>query len=143
MNLFCGPAADRVADVQEHLQQADDAGVMEFDFGIADRTDSHGQSQPLQQGKVHRDMEALSHLVHGEEGIVVLVEADTRPVQFLLDEGMAVEPVGGVEREEPGLIPDVEVVMCEAAPLGRENAMVGVLGGIVRHGDAERAAQFR
>jgi len=31
MNLFCGPAADRVAAVQEHLQQADDAGVMEFD----------------------------------------------------------------------------------------------------------------
>jgi len=74
MNLSCGPAADRVAAVQEHLQQADDPGVMEFDSGIADRTDSHGQSQPLQQGKVHRDMEAWS-LETGEA-----VRDDLKPV---------------------------------------------------------------
>src|SRR6266849_9147204 len=42
------------------------------------------------------------HIVHGEEGVVVLAEADVGALQLLLDEGVAVEPVGGVEREEAG-----------------------------------------
>ena len=60
-------------------------------------------------------------------------------IQFLLDEGVAVEPVGGVKGKERGhpqhdrsqkIIPDIEVVMRETAPLVRQNAIVGVLGGI-------------
>ena len=47
-------------------------------------------------------------------------------LQFLLDEGVAVEPVGGMEGKEAGdahddrpqdFVPDVEVVVGEAAPL--------------------------
>ena len=64
------------------------------------------------------------HIVHGEEGVVVLAEADVVPLQFLLHEGVAVEPVGGVEGKErrhahddrpQDLIADVEVVVGEAA----------------------------
>ena len=40
------------------------------------------------------------------------------------------------------LIPDVEVVVCEAAPLVRQDAVVGVLRGILRHGDAEGPPLF-
>lgn len=43
-----------------------------------------------------------SHVVHRQEGVVVLVESDAGALQFPLDEGMAVEPVGGVEGEETG-----------------------------------------
>ena len=32
---------------------------MDFDAGIADRADGDGQGDPLQQGKVHMDVEAL------------------------------------------------------------------------------------
>ena len=71
--------------------------------------------------------------------------------EFPLDEGMAVEPVGGVEGEEAGhadddrsqdLVADVEVVVGEAATLVRQDAVVGILGGILRHADAEGAALF-
>jgi len=60
VDLFGGPTTHRVAAVQEHLQQADDAGVMDFDAGIADRTDGNRQGQALQQREVHMDIEALS-----------------------------------------------------------------------------------
>ena len=42
------------------------------------------------------------HVIHGEEGVVVLVKADSRALQFSLKEGMTIEPVGGVERKETG-----------------------------------------
>ena len=48
MNLFGSPTADGVATVQENLQQADDSRLVDFDSGIADRTDSDGQGKPLQ-----------------------------------------------------------------------------------------------
>ena len=60
VNLLGGPAADGVAAVQENLDQPDDPHVLDFDSRIADRADSDGQSQPLQQGKVHMDIETLS-----------------------------------------------------------------------------------
>src|SRR6266581_8158153 len=36
VDLFGGPAANGIAAVQQHFQQADDAGVMDFDSGITD-----------------------------------------------------------------------------------------------------------
>jgi len=85
-------------------------------------------------------------IVDGEEGVIVLAETDSAFHEFPLDERMTVEPIGGVEREEGGhanddgsqdLIPDIEVGMREAAALMRQDAVVGVLGGIFRHTDAE------
>ncbi len=91
------------------------------------------------------------HVVHGQEGVVVLAEADLVSVQFLLDEGVAVEPVGGMEGKEGGhahddrpqhLVPDVEVVMGETAALMRQDAVVGVLRREFGDADAEGAALF-
>jgi hypothetical protein len=45
--------------VQENFQQADDAGVVDLDSGIAGRTDGEGQGQALQQWEVDVDIEAL------------------------------------------------------------------------------------
>jgi hypothetical protein len=59
VNLFGGPATDGAAVMQENLQQPDNPRVMDFDAGIADRADGDGQSDLLQQGKVHMDVEAL------------------------------------------------------------------------------------
>ena len=59
MDLFGGPAADGVAAMQQNFQQPDDPGVVDFDAGIADRADGDGQGDPLQQRKVHVDVEAL------------------------------------------------------------------------------------
>ena len=47
MNLLGGPAAHRVAAVEEHLQEPDDPGIVDFDSGVADRTDGDWQSQTL------------------------------------------------------------------------------------------------
>src|SRR5580693_729716 len=64
---------------------------------------------------------------------------------------MSVEPVSGVEREEgrdtyddrpQDLVPDVEVVVGKAARLVRQNAMIRILGGILRHADPKRPALF-
>ena len=41
-------------------------------------------------------------VVDRQEGVVRLAEADLRPLQFLLDEAVAVEIVGGLEREKRG-----------------------------------------
>ena len=80
------------------------------------------RAEPVGGGLQGRDV------IDGQEGVVVLAEADLVPVQFLLDEGVAVEIVGGLEREEgghaqhhrpQGFIPHVEVVMREAAALLR------------------------
>src|SRR5215831_13909369 len=92
-----------------------------------------------------------SHVIHRQESIVVLMEADVGAYQFSLDEGVAVEPVGGMERKETGyadndrsqhLVANVEVVVGEAAALDCQNTVVGVLGGKLGHGDAEGAALF-
>ena len=48
VDLPGSPAADGGAAMQEDFQQANDPRVMDFDSGIADRTDGHGQGQPLQ-----------------------------------------------------------------------------------------------
>src|ERR1700756_612471 len=91
------------------------------------------------------------HIAHGNKGIVILAKADSGALQFPLHEGVAVEPVGGMEGEETGythddrsqnFIPDIEIVMSETAPLLRQDTVIRVLGGIPRHGDTERAALF-
>jgi hypothetical protein len=98
-----------------------------FGAGIADRTGGDGQSDPLKQGKVHAK-ETGELLVLPEEGVIVLVKADIAPLQFLLDEGMTVEPIGGVEGKQgcyadddrpEHLVPNIEVVMGEATGLMR------------------------
>ena len=59
MNLLGAPTADGGATVQQHLQESDDSGVMDLDAGVPHRADGDGQSQPLQQGKIHVHVEAL------------------------------------------------------------------------------------
>ena len=90
-------------------------------------------------------------ILHGEEGIVVLAEADVGPLQLLLDERVAVEPIRGVEREEAchaqddgpqNFIPNVEVVMGETAALRAQNAMVWILGRELGNRATESGALF-
>jgi hypothetical protein len=59
VDLFGGPAADGRAAMQENFQRADDAGVVDLDAGIADRTDGEVQGQALQQWEVDVHIEAL------------------------------------------------------------------------------------
>ena len=82
----------------------------------------------------------------GEEGVVGLAEADPRAVQLLLDEAVAVEVIGGLEREERGhphhlraqsFVANIEIVVREAAALGGEDSVMRVLGGIFRYADPE------
>jgi len=53
------PAAHGVAAVQQHFQQAEDPGVVELDSGRANGADGEGQSQSLQQRKIHVPVETL------------------------------------------------------------------------------------
>ena len=87
-----------------------------------------------------------SHVINGQEGIVVLAETDLRAVELLLDEAVAIEVVSRLEGEERGhthyhgaksFIADVEVVVGKAAALVGEDAVVRVLGGIFWHADAK------
>jgi len=92
MNLFGGPAANGIATVQQDLQQADDASVMNLDSRISDGTGSEGQGQPLEQGKVHMDIQALrlktgeairddlESFPHGVEMIESFLEAEVAQV---------------------------------------------------------------
>src|SRR5215472_3579544 len=81
----------------------------------------------------------------------IIAEADLGMSELMLDEAVAVEVVGGSEREEGGhthddraehFVVDVEIVVGKAAPLVGEHTVVGVLGGIFRHGDAEGRADL-
>src|SRR5579864_447149 len=103
------------------------------------------RTQPVSGGLQSR------HVVHSQEGVVLLAKTDSGALQFPLDEGVAVEPVGGMEREETGhadndrsqkFIPDIEVVMGEATPMLGHNPVIGVGGGILRHSDTKGAALF-
>ena len=59
VGLACRPATDLGACVQQNLEQADGPRILDFDAGMADRTDGNGQRDPLQQGKVGMDIEPL------------------------------------------------------------------------------------
>ena len=75
-----------------------------------------------------------------------LAEADLRPLELLLDKAVAVEVVGGLEREErghphhdraQGFVAEVEVVVCEAAALAGEDPVIWILGGVFGGADAK------
>src|SRR5215831_17539388 len=57
VDLACRPAPDLGTGVQQNLEQADGPRILDFDAGMADRTDGNGQRDPLQQGKVGMDVE--------------------------------------------------------------------------------------
>src|ERR1700750_2286688 len=59
VDLIGSPASDMSAAMEENLAQADDASIVDFDAGIADRADRDGQSNPLQERKVDVDVEPL------------------------------------------------------------------------------------
>src|SRR5271163_120277 len=102
VDLFGGPAAEVAAAVQEDLEEADDARVMELDAGIANRADGDGQSKALQQREVNVDVEplclkageaagdVLEPLAHGIEMIQSLPELEIGKVvgdQLVAQEG--------------------------------------------------------
>ena len=75
----------------------------------------------------------------------MLAEADPLPLEFLLDEAVTVQVIGDLEGEERGhpqdhrperLVADIEVVVCEAAALTGEDAVMRVLARILRQADA-------
>lgn len=87
--------------------------------------------------------------VNSQQGVVVFAEADLAAVQLLLHEGVAVEVVGTLKGEggchphdggPQHFIANVVVVVREAAPLVRQNAMVGILRGTLRQADGEGRA---
>src|SRR4029077_12493124 len=93
-----------------------------------------------------------SDVVNRQEGIVILAEADLRTIELPLDEVVAVEVICRLEGEEgcdthhhgaENFIADIEVVVCEAAALAGEDAVVWILGGILRHADPEEVAPSR
>jgi hypothetical protein len=52
--LLGGPAADMTAGMQEDFEQADDAGVVDLDPGIADRADGDRQGTVNLSGRASR-----------------------------------------------------------------------------------------
>src|ERR1700747_1291966 len=59
VDVLGGPAADLTTAVQEDLEEADDAGVVDIDAGIADCADSDWKGEALQQREVDVDVEPL------------------------------------------------------------------------------------
>src|SRR5580700_522026 len=91
------------------------------------------------------------YILHSQEGVVVLVEADSGFGQFALDKGVAVEPIAGLEWEEgrhadddwsQHLVADVEVEMGEPAALMSQDTVVGILRGKLGDRNAKRTALF-
>jgi hypothetical protein len=59
VNLVGRPSADSTAVVQQNLKQPDDPRVMDLDAGKTDGADGDGQSDPLEERKIHVNVEAL------------------------------------------------------------------------------------
>src|SRR5947208_5088351 len=59
VDLLGGPAADLTTAVLEDLKEADNAGVVDLDPGIADRANSDWKAEALQQREVDVDIEPL------------------------------------------------------------------------------------
>src|ERR1700674_2717379 len=87
----------------------------------------------------------------GEKRIVVFAKADAEAEEFPLDEVMAVEIVGDVERQEgphtqqhraQDFVANVEVVMRVATTLRGNEAVVRVRCGELRRADAEAGPQL-
>jgi hypothetical protein len=67
VDLLGRPAADLTAAVEEDFEQADDAGVVDLDAGMANRADGDRQGEALQQREVDVDVDPL-RLETGEAG---------------------------------------------------------------------------
>jgi hypothetical protein len=61
-----------------------------------------GLSRSAAACSVAKPAPAKAGVVDREKGIVVLAEANLRPVPLLFDETVAVEVIGGLERKERG-----------------------------------------
>ena len=59
VDLLGRPAADVRAAMEENLEEADDAWVMDFDSRMADRTDGDRQGHALEKREVDMDVEPL------------------------------------------------------------------------------------
>src|SRR5580693_4164247 len=94
VDLLGGPAADMTAAMQEDFEQADDAGVVDLDAGIADRADGDRQGEALQQRKVDMDVEPLRLKAGKAGGDALEVLADGIEVVQSLFEAEVGEVVG-------------------------------------------------
>ena len=59
MDLLGGPAAEVSAGMQEDLEEADEAGIVDLDAGVAHGADGDRPGEALEQGKVDVDVEPL------------------------------------------------------------------------------------
>ena len=59
VDFLRGPAADVSAAMQQNLEEPNDSSVVDFDAGIADRTDGDRQRNPLQKREVDVNVEPL------------------------------------------------------------------------------------
>ena len=59
VDFLRGPAADVSAAMQQNLEEPNDASVVDFDTGIADRTDGDRQRNALQKREVDVNVEPL------------------------------------------------------------------------------------
>ena len=59
VDLLCRPAAHVAAAMQENLEQTDDAGLVDLEPGITNRTNGDRQGQALEQREVDMDVEPL------------------------------------------------------------------------------------
>ena len=58
-DLLGWPPGDLVAAVQQHFQQADDAGVLDLTAGMANGADGEGHSDALEQWEVDVHVQPL------------------------------------------------------------------------------------
>src|SRR5262249_17462423 len=81
-----------------------------------------------------------------QKSVVVVAETDVRLIEVVVDDAGAVEVVSCLEWEEGAhahhdgsehFITNVKVVVGEAAALVGDNAVIGVLGGVLWYGDPE------
>src|SRR5260370_18556113 len=94
VDLLGGAGGDLSTGVQGGLEEADDAGVVDLDPGIADRADGDRKGEALQQREVDVDVEPL-RLETGEaagDGLEPLADG-IEMVQSLLEMGIG-EVVG-------------------------------------------------
>jgi len=88
VDLLCGPAANLSAAMQQDFEEANEAGVVDLDAGIANRADSDRKGEALQQREFDMDIEplrleagkaggdGLEALAHGFEVVQPLLQAE-------------------------------------------------------------------
>ena len=57
VDLLGGPAANLGAAMQQDFEEADEAGVLDLDAGIANRADGDRKGEALEQREVDMDVE--------------------------------------------------------------------------------------